>query len=71
MGFQLCWDEANIQLNILNIYDPYDNRFYFWDKLCISPLIKEENAIIGGDLKFTLGTQEILGSRDRVDPLEN
>ena len=69
MRLQLHWDEANIQLNILNIYSSNDNRVSFWDKLCISPLLKEENVIIGGDLNFTLSTQEIWGSRARVDSL--
>ena len=53
-GIHVHWDESNLLLNILNVYDPYDNRVSFWDKLCTSPQLKNENVILGGDLNFTL-----------------
>ena len=32
---------------------------------------KSEKVILGGNLNFTLGTQEVWGSRDRIGPVVN
>ena len=63
MGIHVHWVEASLLLTILNIYGPYNNRVSFSDNLHPSPHLKNENVILGGDLNFTLGTQEIWGPR--------
>ena len=59
------------QFNILNIYGPYNNKTEFWDSFKNSGMSKEENLIIGGDLNFTMGAQEIWGPKARMDPLSH
>ena len=71
MGIHTFWAEANLTLNILNIYGNYNNRVGFWESLQSSHLLRCENLVIGVDLNFTLVAHEIWGLRARVDPLES
>ena len=50
LGINFCWAEANLTLNIRNIYGPYNNRVSFWEALRSSHLLRCENLVIGGDL---------------------
>ena len=68
LGAQLCWEEININLTVINIYGPYSNRSYFWDSFKKSGIIKERKLIIGGDLNFTLGAHEIQGPKAQTYP---
>ena len=52
----------------MNIYRPYNNIVAFLEALQTSPLLRSENVVIGGDLKFTLGAHEIWGPTMMVDP---
>ena len=69
LGVQISWAEANLNLNIVNIYGPYNNRVEFWDSFKNSDISRKENLIIGGDLNFTLGANKIWGPKVRTDPL--
>jgi hypothetical protein len=58
-------------LNIVNIYDPCQNRGPYWDKIFSKSFLKYQQVILGGDLKFSLGFSEVWGTHVRVDPLTN
>ena len=69
MGLERLWAEANLQLNLINIYGPYNERASFWDSVRASQFLKKENVVLGGDLNFTMGIHEIWGPNARMDPL--
>ena len=70
MGLKFFWVEANLHLNLINIYGPYNGRVAFWESVQASQFLEKENVIIGGGLNFTIATHEIWGPNARVDPLE-
>ena len=69
LGVHISWVAENLNLNIVNIYGPYNDRVEFWDSFKNSDISRKENMIIGGDLNFTLGAHEIWGLKARTDPL--
>ena len=69
IGAQLCWEDTNATLTIVNIYGPYSNRSKLWDSFRKSGFVKEIILIIVGDLNFNLGAHEIWGPKARIDPL--
>jgi hypothetical protein len=56
-------------LNIVNIYGPCQNRGPYWDKIFSKSFLKDQQVILGGDLKFSLGFSEVWGTHVREDPL--
>ena len=33
MGLEIFWEEANLLLNVIKIYGPYNNRVAFWESV--------------------------------------
>ena len=59
LGVQIIWAEENLNMNIVNIYGPYNNRVEFLESFKNSKIARKGNMIIGGDLNFTVGAHEI------------
>lgn len=59
------------RIRFINVYTPYKYQKYFWEILAVSGIIDLDSLIIVVDLKFSLGSDEIWGNRERVDPLSN
>ena len=59
MGLEIFWAKANLHLNVINIFGPFNNRVAFWESVQASQFLKGDNVVIGGDLNFTLGVHEI------------
>ena len=69
LGMDIFSQELNSEFRLFNIYDPYQNREAFWDRLFSLSLISHEQSIVGGDLNFSLGSLEIWGPIVILDPL--
>jgi hypothetical protein len=55
-------------LKLLNIYGPNTDKIHFWNTLFKKYLMRSKNLIIGGDLNFSLGEEEIWGPSAHPDP---
>ena len=44
---------------LINCYGPYLNIQQLWGKIMHDGLLKLDNVMFGGDMKFTLSTREI------------
>jgi hypothetical protein len=53
----------------LNLYAPYKDKEIFWQPLVDSHLLSEEDLIVGGDLNFTISSQDMWGNSSRIDLL--
>jgi len=73
MDSVLCVDvlsaDLGITIKVINIYGPYHNRVPFWDALTGNPLLSGDSLVIGGDLNFSLGQNEVWGPHAHVDSL--
>jgi hypothetical protein len=52
---------------IFNVYGPYQDCPMFWDSLFKRSLLKVDNSIIGGDLNFSLGEDEVWDPQAHLD----
>ena len=59
--------DLGITIKVINIYGPYQNRVPFWDSLFGNPLLCGEYLVLGGDLNFSLGQNEVWGPHAHVD----
>jgi hypothetical protein len=57
------------EFTVLNIYGPYSEHVPFWETLLSKYFFEVEALILGGDLNFSLGMDEVWGPRERSDPL--
>ena len=57
--------------SIINCYGPYSHRTIFWDNVFAGGLFSLPNLLMAWDLKFTLSSSEIWGTRARPDPLSS
>ena len=55
--------------DVINIYGPYLNRIPFWDTIINHSRFGGENLIIGEDLNFSLGREEVWGPHARPNLL--
>lgn len=69
MGADIYSKDLEEELRIINVYGPCHNRELFWRRLLSSPLLLEDNMILGGDLNFSLGFLESWGHMAQIDPL--
>ena len=69
LGVELHCDELGFILTVINVYGPYLNRGLFWDDLLKHPLVTGDSLVMGGDLNFSLGHNEVWGPRARADSL--
>ena len=69
LGVEAFSEELGISLSVLNIYGPYLNRAYFWDSLLQNPLVNGDSIVMGDDLNFSLGHNEVWGPHAQVDSL--
>ena len=54
---------------MVNMYAPYKERKSFWEAVDASGVLRLKNLIIGGDMNFTLFSNEVWGSLAPLDPL--
>jgi exonuclease III len=69
IGITVLSTKLEDPLNIVNIYDPCQNRGPYWDKTFSKYFLKDQQVIFGGDLNFSLGFSEVWGTHARADPL--
>jgi len=73
MDSVLCVDlmsaDLGFTIKVINVYGPYHNRVPFWDELTGNPLLSGDSLVIGGDLNFSLGQNEVWGPHAHVDSL--
>jgi len=53
----------------LNCYGPYKDKVPFWQLLENNGFLKEDNIIIGGNLRLNLSSGDIWGDRAILYPL--
>ena len=58
-------------LHILNVYGPYREREFFWNKALRGGLLNLPSLVLGGDLNLTLHSSEIWDSKATLDPLSD
>jgi exonuclease III len=68
LGLEVLDEVLGLTLNLLNIYGPNTDRIQFWNTLFKKDLLMAENLIIGGDINFSLGEEEIWGPSSHPDP---
>jgi hypothetical protein len=56
---------------LINCYGPYHDKEFFWEAIKRDGILKEQNVILGGDLKFTTCSREMWGAHSRDDPLHS
>ena len=69
LGVEIFFEELGITLSVINVYGPYLNRAPFWDSLLHHPLVNGDSLVMGGDFNFSLGQNEVWGSRARADSM--
>jgi len=69
LGLNIHSEEIGLEVTILNLYGPYQERAPFWEALGHKSFLKCEKLILGGDLNFALGEGESWGTSARPDPL--
>ena len=69
LGIEVFVADLGISLNVVNVYGPYLNRVPFWDSLLQNPLVSGDRLVLGGDLNFLLGHNEVWGPHAQVDSL--
>ena len=55
-----CLDSPE-EINIINIYGPYNHKVIFWDRVIAEGTLDLLNLIIAGELNFTWSACEIWG----------
>ena len=69
LGVEVFSEELGISLSVVNVYGPYLNRGPFWDSVYQNPLVNGDSVVLGGDLNFSLGNNEVWGPHAQVDSL--
>lgn len=69
MGIDVYSRETDRAFTMINIYNPYQDRLSFWERLFNKSWWNIPGLIVGGDLNFTIGEAEIWGENARVDEL--
>lgn len=74
-----CWEgvtrvkvfseELGIEIMILNVYGPCQNRTLFWETIMKASSMEEDNIVMGGDLNYSLGLPESWGHNAQIDSL--
>ena len=59
LGVEIFSEDLGISLSVINVYGPYINRAPFWESLLQNPLVKGDSVVLGGDLNFSLGHNEV------------
>eukprot|EP00253_Pinus_taeda_P008242 PITA_08242 len=54
IGLDIYVLSMEMNLRIVNVYDPCSSRSPFWSALLESDLLKEDNILLGGDLNFSM-----------------
>ena len=69
IGITVLSSKLEDPLNFVNIYGPYQNRGPYWDKIFSKSFLKDQQVILGGDLKFSLYFSEVWATHVKEDPL--
>ena len=69
LGVEVFSAELGVSLSVINVYGPYLNRAPFWDSLLHNPMVQGDSVVLGGDLNFSLGHNEVWGPHAQVDSL--
>lgn len=69
LGLDIFSAEMGMNLRVLNVYTPCNQREKFWQRLLHLNLMDEEQTIICGDLNFSLGFRESWGSAAQIDSI--
>lgn len=56
-----------MELEVVNVHGPFQDRMVLWDNLITISFMKEKNIIFGGDLNFSLGISELWGPHLHLD----
>ena len=56
-------------VNLVNMYAPYKDRKPFWETVESSGVLRLKILIVGGDMNFTLFSNEVWGALAPLDPL--
>ena len=71
----LCVRNYSIELKLdfcfVNVYGHYVNRESFWNNLFDLECLSYNNLILKGDLNYSMGFSEILGTKAKVDSLSD
>jgi hypothetical protein len=57
------------RLNVVNVYGPCQKRGPYRDKIFSKSVLKDQQVILGGDLKFSLVFSEVWATHVKEDPL--
>jgi hypothetical protein len=68
---EIFCNELNHSMKFLNVYKPSVGKVEFWEKLFGFNFIVDDNIIIGGDLKFIVNKDEVLGKMGREEKLSS
>eukprot|EP00253_Pinus_taeda_P023181 PITA_23181 len=68
LGMDIFVGELGLQLKVINIYAPNQNRIEFWQNLLEHDIVSN-TTIIGGDLNFSLGMEGSWGHQAQIDPI--
>lgn len=60
-----------MNLRIVNVYAPCNQRELFWQRLLHLSLMNEDLVVIGGDLNLSLGYRESWGSTAQIDSISD
>lgn len=63
--------ELGMTLSLINVYGPYLDRILFWNIFLRFSFMECEYLILEGDINFTFGFLEFLGTRASPDLLSN
>ena len=69
LGMTLQGLEQGAPMDVFNIYGPYLNRIPFWENIFNLDMFRGDMVIIGGDLNFSWGQEEVWGPFSRPDLL--
>jgi len=61
--------ELDINIRLINVYGPCQNRGNFWEHLLSYNQLQMENPILRGDLNFSIGYFESWGHHAQINPL--
>jgi hypothetical protein len=67
---ELEFPDMSFSFRVINLYDRYSEKKYFWEGLFESQILSSSNIILGGDLNFTLSLHEFWGAHPHRDPME-
>jgi hypothetical protein len=56
-------EDFGMVFTIINVYDPSQDRNFFWDNLLDKYFTKERNFIMRGELNFSMGPTKYWGNQ--------